>query len=69
MSPNLEFDVSNAGLAGAPGAYGTASGNVVNVGDLNITVVQREGQSGTMLARELSQQIAFEIQKQEVTWK
>ena len=69
MSPNLEFDVSNAGLAGAPGAYGAASGNVVNVGDLNITVVQREGQSGTMLARELSQQIAFEIQKQEVTWK
>ena len=69
MSPNLEFDVSNAGLAGAPGAYGTASGNVVNVGDLNITVVQREGQSGTMLARELSQKIAFEIQKQEVTWK
>ena len=37
--------------------------------NLNITVVQREGQSGTMLARELSQQIAFEIQKQEVTWK
>ena len=69
MSPNLEFDVSNAGIAGAPGAYGTASGNVVNVGDLNITVVQREGQSGTMLARELSQKIAFEIQKQEVTWK
>ena len=69
MSPNLEFDVSNAGLAGAPGAYGTGAGNVVNVGDLNITVVQREGQSGTMLARELSQKLAFEIQKQEVTWK